>query len=402
MTAVISQISRETLTLILRTVLHDLLWDPPFVCRSPDVSYLGVLETLQLVSRTWNEVVLKDQLIWSRVVIHNDISYLYLQKCLRRAGTRLLTLLFFLRHPLSKKERQKFTHLPVHTPLIISFFLERAFTILRPFFPRCSSVMVHTVEPLSTRLVLASLARITAPNVRVVEFILRPSSAEMQHFVVDAEGPSSYPAPFSNKAPILQHLIMSSIILTWVSSPVFSNLTTLYLGSHGFSHSVVGYSEASVNGLCTLFCTANHLTRLHLIRVIYSADPVVAVSFAALFYLTHLELEIYNKSLREIVAALVLPALRTLSLIGPHYGALSQFHLECCHLYNGLTPSFSNFPLATKATCLLLYHFYSWYTFFAVLISASSVARPDLLWFFRHYFSISVCLSITPATLYSR
>ncbi|KAJ7867572.1 hypothetical protein B0H13DRAFT_1897503 [Mycena leptocephala] len=125
---------------------------------------------------------------------------------------------------------------------------------------------------------------------------------------------------------------MSSIILTWVSSPVFSNLTTLYLGSRGFSHSVVAHSEASANKLCALFHTANCLTRLHLIWVIYSADPVVAVSFAALFYLTHLELEIYNKSLCEIVAALVLPALCTLSLIGPHYGALSQFHLECCHL----------------------------------------------------------------------
>jgi hypothetical protein len=158
-----------------------------------------------------------------------------------------LTFLFFLRHPLPKRERKNFTRLPAHTPLIISFFLERTFTILRPFFPRCSSVMVHTVEPLSTRLVLASLARITAPNVRAVDFVLRPGSAEMQRFVVDAEGSSSYPVPFSNNAPILQHLCISSLILAWVSSPVFTNLTTLYLGSRGFSHSVLACCEASAN-----------------------------------------------------------------------------------------------------------------------------------------------------------
>lgn len=121
--------------------------------------------------------------------------------------------------------------------------------------------MVHTVEPLSTRLVLAPLARITAPNVQVV----RPGSPETQRFVVDAEGSSSYPIPFSNNAPILQRLVMSSIILTWVSSPVSSNLTTLYLGSRGFSHSVVAHSEASANELCALFRTANRLTGLHLI-----------------------------------------------------------------------------------------------------------------------------------------
>ncbi|KAJ6458611.1 hypothetical protein DFH09DRAFT_1349210 [Mycena vulgaris] len=272
------------------------------------------LEAIRLVCRLWNFCVLGDAQCWSRIVVHDLMRRRDLKRYLIRSQQSPLTLAFiFANTPIEDRRKSSERRIAPHALIEVGFAVRRIFTSVTPVFNRCSHIL---------------LATMAAPNLISARLDLGVGDASRQRWVQAVDNICHFPPMLSGGSPQLRHLRMSPMLVTWGSAPFLGNLVTLHIGDRSRALDF----DASANEFSALFRSTPQLTSLRLIWLCLSDDPVVAPYYAALMFLTHLELDYLQPSACEIVRNLVLPAIHTLRIRTADHSLLEHFVLRCDHV----------------------------------------------------------------------
>ncbi|KAJ7445317.1 hypothetical protein FB451DRAFT_1189235 [Mycena latifolia] len=316
----------EMLRAVIRIVIRDV--DP-----LRRAEYVYVCQDIpRLVCRRWERIIMNDVVCWSYIRIHDKLRPEIIRSRLGRSGAAPLSLTFsFGLHsfPRNPRQRPAVAQERIHH---LSTFLTGVFAFLTPEFHRCFELKVFTRDALTLSFLTRRLAPMTAPM--LTSFQLNASAREVEtRSWQDITGEGLFiSTPFAGALPRLRYCHMDSIMISWTSSYMFSNLAVLVIGQPRSGPLYNFLCHGSPNEFTSVFRATPRLRELRLFNVVFDLNPPSAVGIAPLISLTHLEIDYIDESSCLLVSNLYLPALHTARIATTKPQSLQFFVDHCSHV----------------------------------------------------------------------
>ncbi|KAJ7258989.1 hypothetical protein C8J57DRAFT_1643733 [Mycena rebaudengoi] len=301
----VSQFPSEVLSAVFRDYLGSFV--------DNNNAYVADLDTIRLVCRFWDYVVVGDALLWTYIFVDQRTSFDALRLRLKRAGDFLkltISVNFFWGRRTGPLAARSYSVAPVSTVGPTLTFVDDLFYIIGPLFHRCRRFDLFTEDMRATRLFMHHLHLLDASSLVHARLHVCPAPLHVQRAFVDMGDHSDEIAGtmFGGIMPRLTTLQFQRCYFLGTNYQFCQNLIDLRL-QHLWHPYALKFSE-----LFALLTVTTVLERLHLWFVSCSDFDDCIIPAPTLLHLTHLAFGPMSVTSCAVLDLISMPKLRTLDL----------------------------------------------------------------------------------------